>query len=172
MNYPWPFYETANKYANLILEPGSLYGKLLDAHNAGQAGYRNFFVDPNWHNFAPPRGTRIQASPKTVIRSAAGIFYGRDENVPVARRPTNNPPYFILSTYTSTRSIPYRSLARFPRECPRSGEREKPGRKLLSEALAHTYVQQWNFNVQRELPAGLVAQIAYVGSSSHDLLSG
>ena len=55
---PLPFYATASKYANLILQPGSLYGKLLDAHNAGQAGYRNSFVDPNWHNFAPRSDSR------------------------------------------------------------------------------------------------------------------
>ena len=95
----------------MILEPGSLYGELLDAHKAGQAGYRNSFVDPTWHNFAPRVGFAFKATPKTVIRAAGGIFYGRDENVPVARRPTNNPPYFILSGYISDQLHPNIVLA-------------------------------------------------------------
>src|ERR1700730_1851445 len=167
---PLPFYETANKYANLILEPGSLYGKLLDAHNAGQARYRNSFVDPNWHNFAPRVGFAFKLTPKTVIRSAAGIFYGRDENVLVARRPTNNPPYFILSTYTSDQIDPSIVLSQgFPANALDPASVKNP---TVNSYLRHSptpYVQQWNFNVQRELPASWVAQVAYVGSSSHDL---
>ena len=167
---PLPFYETANKYANLILEPGSLYGQLLDAHDAGAAGYRTSFVDPNWHNFAPRVGFAFKLTPKTVIRSAAGIFYGRDENVPVARRPTNNPPYFILSTYTSDQIDPSIVLSQgFPANALDPANVKNPA---VNSYLRHSptpYVQQWNFNVQRELPAGLVAQVAYVGSSSHDL---
>lgn len=167
---PLPFYETANKYANLILEPGSRYGTLLDANNASQAGYRNSFVDPNWHNFAPRVGFAFKLTPKTVIRSAAGIFYGRDENVPVARRPTNNPPYFILSTYTSDQIDPSIVLSQgFPANALDPANVKNPA---VNSYLRHSptpYVQQWNFNVQRELPAGLVAQVAYVGSSAHDL---
>lgn len=167
---PLPFYETNNKYANLILEPGSLYGTLLDASKAGEAGYRNSFVDPNWHNFAPRVGFAFKARPKTVIRAAAGIFYGRDENVPVARRPTNNPPYYILSSFTTDQIDPSIILSQgFPSNALDPTKVKNP---TVNSYLRHSptpYVQQWNFNVQQELPAGLVAQVAYVGSSSHDL---
>lgn len=167
---PLPFYETGNKYSDLILEPGSLYGTLLDAHNADAAGYRNSFVDPNRHNFAPRAGFAFKLTPKTVIRSAAGIFYGRDENVPVARRPTNNPPYFILSTYTSDQIDPSIILSQgFPANALDPANVKNPA---VNSYLRHSptpYVQQWNINIQRELPGALVAQVAYVGSSSHDL---
>jgi hypothetical protein len=53
---PLPFYETDTHYSNVILEPGTLYGSLLDAGNAAQYGYRNSFAYPNWHNFAPRLG--------------------------------------------------------------------------------------------------------------------
>ncbi len=167
---PLPFYETSNHYSNVILEPGPLYGKLLDASQAGQAGYRNSFVDPNWHNFAPRVGFAFKLTPKTVIRAAAGIFYGRDENVPVARRPTNNPPYFILSSFTSDQIDPSIILSQgFPANALDPANVKNP---TVNSYLRHSptpYVQQWNFNIQRELPAGLIAQVAYVGSSSHDL---
>jgi len=87
-----------------------------------------------------------------VIRSAAGIFYGRDENVPVARRPTNNPPYFILSTYTSDQIDPSIVLSQgFPANALDPANVKNPA---VNSHLRHSptpYVQQWNFNVQREL---------------------
>ena len=99
-----------------------------------------------------------------------GIFYGRDENVPVARRPTNNPPYFILSSFTSDQIDPSIMLSQgFPANALDPANVKNP---TVNSYLRHSptpYVQQWNFNVQRELPAGLIAQVAYVGSSSHDL---
>lgn len=167
---PLPFYETANHYSNLILEPGPLYGTILDASNAAAAGYRKSFVDPNRHNFAPRLGFAYQITPKTVIRAAGGIFYGRDENVPVARRPTNNPPYFIQSTYTSDQIDPNIVLATgFPSNALDPASVQIPS---VNSYLRHSptpYVEQWNFTVQRDVGRNFLAQISYVGSSSHDL---
>ncbi len=85
---PLPFYETSNHYADAILEPGPLYGTLLDASQAAQHGYRRSFVDPNFRNFAPRLGFAYQASPATVVRAAdENLRNARDENVPVADRP-------------------------------------------------------------------------------------
>jgi len=101
-----PFYETRDQYSDLILDPGPLYGTLLDASQASAHGYLRSFVDPDWNNFAPRVGFAYKATQNTVIRGAFGVFYGRDENIPVARRPTNNPPYFIQKTYTSDQITP------------------------------------------------------------------
>jgi Carboxypeptidase regulatory-like domain/TonB dependent receptor len=167
---PLPFYETAGHYSNLILEPGSLYGQILDASNAAAAGYRNSFVDPNWHNFAPRLGFAYRITPKTVLRVAAGIFYGRDENVPVARRPTNNPPYFLQTTYTTDQIDPNIVLSEgFPDDALDPANVKHPSVNAYLKHSPTPYVQQWNVNLQRELGAGFVAQGSYVGSSAHDL---
>jgi hypothetical protein len=167
---PLPFYETANHYSNLILDPGPLYGTILDASAAGQNGYSKAFVDPNWHNFAPRVGFAYQLTSKTVVRAAGGIFYGRDENVPVARRPTNNPPYFIQTTYTSDQIDPNIVLSQgFPANALNPATVKTPSVNSYLKHSPTPYVQQWNFNIQQELGAGFVGQVAYVGSSSHDL---
>ena len=167
---PLPFYETQNHYSDVILEPSALYGSLLDASNAGEYGYRNSFTDPNWHNFAPRLGFAYQLTPKTVIRAAAGIFYGRDENVPIARRPTNNPPYFIQTNYTSDQIDPSIVLSQgFPSNALDPSTVQTPAVNSYLKHSPTPYVQQWNFNLQREVGAGFLAQLAYVGSSSHDL---
>jgi hypothetical protein len=167
---PLPFYETANHYSDVILEPGPLYGTILDASQASQAGYRDSFVNPNWHNFAPRLGFAYQVTRTTVVRAAAGIFYGRDENVPVARRPTNNPPYFIQSSYTSDQIDPNLILSQgFPSNALDPANVKTPSVNSYFRHSPTPYVQQWNFNIQQDVGAGFVAQVAYVGSSAHDL---
>ena len=167
---PLPFYETANHYADVILEPGSLYGTLLNASNAAQYGYRNSFVDPNLHNFAPRLGFAWQVDPKTVVRAAGGIFYGRDENVPVADRPTNNPPYYILSSYTSDQIDPSIILATgFPANAIDPSNVKTPSVNSYLKHSPTPYVQQWTLNGQRDIGFGFVGQLTYVGSGTHDL---
>lgn len=167
---PLPFYETSNHYADLILEPGSLYGTLLQASNAAANGYRNSFSNPNYHNFAPRLGLAYKVDSKTVLRAAAGIFYGRDENLGVAGRPTNNPPYYVTTTYTSDQIDPNIILSQgFPAGALTPGATSTPTVNSYPKFAPTPYVQQWNASLQRELPGGLTGQLAYVGSSSHDL---
>jgi hypothetical protein len=167
---PLPFYETANHYANVILDPGPLYGQLLTATQAAQYGYRRSFVNPNFNNFAPRFGFAYQAAPKTVLRAATGLFYGRDENVPVADRPTNNPPYFVSSSYTSDQIDPSIVLATgFPASAINPADVQTPA---VNSYLTHSptpRVFQWNANIQRDIGWGFVGQVTYVGSVTSDL---
>jgi hypothetical protein len=167
---PLPFYETANHYSDVILEPGPLYGTLLDASQAAQHGYRRSFVDPNFRNFAPRLGFAWQASPATVVRAAGGIFYARDENVPVADRPTNNPPYYILSSYTSDQIDPSIVLATgFPANAISPANVKTPSVNSYLKHSPTPYVQQWTLNLQHDFGFGFVGQLSYVGSSTHRL---
>ena len=167
---PLPFYETSNHYADAILEPGPLYGTLLDASQAGQHGYRRSFVDPNFRNFAPRLGFAYQASPATVVRAAGGIFYARDENVPVADRPTNNPPYYVLSSYTSDQIDPSIVLATgFPANAISPTNVKTPSVNSYLKHSPTPYVQQWTLNLQHDFGFGFVGQLSYVGSSTHRL---
>jgi hypothetical protein len=167
---PLPFYETNGHYANVITEPGPLFGQLVQVQDAAQDGYRKSWVNPNYRDFAPRLGLAYQLDPKTVIRAAGGIFYGIDENTAFYYRPGNNPPNFILTTYISDGIDPNIVLSQgFPSTAFDASEVVRP---TVNSFVKHTptpYVQQWNFNIQREVGAGFVAQLAYVGSSSHDL---
>lgn len=165
-----PFYETAGHYSNLVLEPGPLYGTVLDAPQAGKYGYRRSFTDPDWNNFAPRVGLAYKATQKTVIRSAFGVFYGRDENVPVARRPTNNPPYFVGKTYVSDQITPALILGQgIPSNALDVSGIQYPDVNSYLKSTPLPYVLQWNFNAQRELAGGFVLQTGYVGSGGRKL---
>jgi hypothetical protein len=166
-----PWYETSNHYSDFILQPGPADGLLVTAAEAGQYGLRNSFATPDTKNFAPRAGLAYQLTPKTVIRSGFGVFYGRtDENLGISSRPTNNPPYFLRSINTGdqihtlitlSEGIPANILN--PNDVINSNVNSWP----IHMPLPYTY--EWNLNIQQQLGAGFTGQVGYVGSSSHDL---
>jgi hypothetical protein len=166
-----PWYDTTNAFSDFILQPGPAYGLLVTAPEAGQYGLRNSFATPDTKNFAPRVGLAYHITPKTVIRSGFGVFYGRaDENLGISARPTNNPPYFIRSINTGdqvhtlitlSEGIPAGILD--PNHIVNANVNSWP----IYMPLPYTY--EWNINLQRELGRGFTAQLGYVGSTAHDL---
>jgi hypothetical protein len=146
---------------------------LLSATDAPAHGYHRSFQNPNYHNLAPRLGFSYQINPKTVVRAAGGIFYGRDENVPVADRPTNNPPFFIQTAYTSDSTgntpPPIFLDQGFPSNAINPATVLTPATNSFVKNSPTPYVQQWNLNLQRDIGFGFVGQLTYVGSSSHHL---
>jgi len=167
-----PWYETSNKYSDFILQPGPAYGLLVTAADAGQYGFRNSFATPDTKDFAPRVGLAYQISPKTVIRSGFGVFFGRtDENLGISSRPTNNPPFFLRSIATGDQIHTLITLA----EGLPAGLLSNPNNVANSNVnswpiyMPLPYTYEWNLNLQRQLGAGFTIQAGYVGSASHDL---
>ncbi|HXM43650.1 MAG TPA: TonB-dependent receptor [Bryobacteraceae bacterium] len=166
-----PWYEIHNDFSDFILQPGPAYGLLVTAPDASQYGLRNSFATPDTKNFAPRAGLAYQLTPKTVIRSGFGVFYGRtDENLGISSRPTNNPPYFLRSINTSDQihtlmtlegGIPPNLLN--PNDVINANVNSWP----IYMPLPYTF--EWNLNLQQQLGSGFTAQVGYVGSSSHNL---
>ena len=166
-----PWYEIHNDFSDFILQPGPAYGLLVTAPDASTYGLRNSFATPDTKNFAPRAGLAYQLTPKTVIRSGFGVFYGRtDENLGISSRPTNNPPYFLRSIDTSDQihtlmtlegGIPPNLLN--PNDVINSNVNSWP----TYMPLPYTY--EWNLNLQQQLASGFTLQVGYVGSASHNL---
>jgi hypothetical protein len=152
-----------------------------------------FLVSPNNRNnlplqktdFSPRVGLAYNVTPNSVIRAAYGIFW-IPTYVSFSLNPLNDMVNAAATTYTgtvdgthpvSTISLP------FP-----AGVSPPPGRSLglrgtqqfltqvvqsISEVDPSNhpegYVQQWNLDVQRELPAGFFVSAAYVGSKGTHL---
>jgi hypothetical protein len=166
-----PWYEIHNDFSDFILDPGPAYGLLVTAPDASQYGLRNSFANPDTKNFAPRVGLAYQLSPKTVVRSGFGVFYGRtDENLGISSRPTNNPPYFLRSIDTSDQVHTLMTLAGgIPTGLLNPNDVINSNVNSWPTYMPLPYTYEWNLNIQRDIGQGFTAQLGYVGSSSHDL---
>ena len=148
-----------------------------DLVNTPQHPSRTAF--PSWNHASPRIGLSYQVDQYTVIRSGYGIFY-----LPVDVR-WDDAPHNLFINSINTNWVTAQSNGVTP-ENPISnpfpqGVAAPPGRDQafinvqgggnsapLSNYLA-PYVQQWNFDIQRQLPAGTLVDIAYAGSKGTHL---
>ncbi len=148
------------------------------------AGTRNN-ISMEKDNFSPRIGLAYSIGQQTVVRSGYGIFWIPDY-VSFAVNPLNDMVNAAGTTYTGTvdGTHPFNSISLpFP-----SGISPPPGRSLgdkgtqqfLTQVVQSItevdrerhpagYVQQWNLNVERHLPAGFLLSVAYVGSKGTHL---
>ena len=129
-------------------------------------------VDAN--NFSPRVGFAWHVTPKTVIRAGGGIFYGTNWGFGA------QPSQFGISGFGSTTTIvsslngvsPIVSFNNpYPNQLNPSTGSSLGAATLLGQDITYydrsnltPYTGQWNFDIQRELPAGMLLDVAYVGT--------
>jgi Carboxypeptidase regulatory-like domain/TonB dependent receptor len=134
---------------------------------------------PAWKNVSPRVGLSYQLGRNTVIRTGYGMFY-----LPVDGRWDDAPHNLFINSITNT-WLPAQADGVTPRN-PLSnpfpaGIAPPPGRNQsfinvqgngLEAPLSSNpapYVQQWNFDIQRQLPGNTLFDIAYAGSKGTHL---
>jgi hypothetical protein len=135
-------------------------------------------MDP-WRSVSPRIGVSYQVDRNTVVRTGYGIFY-----LPVDVRWNDAPHNLFINTFTQPWEAsldggvtPNDVLSNpFP-----TGIIQPMGRNQalinvqgagLSAALSNNrapYVQQWNFDIQRQLPGNTLVDVAYAGSKGTHL---
>ena len=102
---------------------------------------------------------------KTVIRTGYGRYFGPGQNDDVTAAIDSLPENFSLSAADApTLAYPpdaFLGQLRSQGQTPRSVQRDR------KEPESH----QWTLSVQQELPAGMVAQVAYVGNIGRNQLT-
>jgi hypothetical protein len=130
-------------------------------------------VHPDRNNVAPRAGFAWSVTPGTVIRGGYGVFYNHANRMGREGLLGFNPPFIILADRNISGSGPLRATdAAF-----RLQDGVPPGfvdigtvnlatvsRKAQDPLQRTTYVQQYNFGIQRELPGNVVADVSYVGN--------
>jgi hypothetical protein len=176
------FDPNASNYLNQFLPAGSSTVK-GDAFLIPDGTLNNIALDKD--NLAPRIGLAYSMTPKTILRSGYGIFWVPNY-VSFAVNPDNDMVNAASTTYTGTvdGTHPFNSISLpFP-----NGISPPPGRTLGVQGtqqfltqVVHSitevdrvyhpsaYMQQWNFNIERELPAGFLLSAAYVGSKGTHL---
>jgi hypothetical protein len=128
--------------------------------------------NPNLNKFSPRVGFAWQVLPKTVVRGGYGIFWAPQFSI---GSPLATPGYSVTTSYiasTNGNATPAGSLSNpFP-----SGLTQPAGNSqgaatgngqsisIYDPVSRSPRVQQYSFDVQQELPAGIVLEVGYVGS--------
>jgi hypothetical protein len=131
--------------------------------------------DADRNNVAPRVGFAWSVFDKTVVRGGFGIFFAPN----FAGTGTGLTPFGLAgfaATTTFVGSLDGVTPANLLRNPYPQGLRQPSGNRLglgtllgeniafVDRDLATPYSEQWNLNVQQELPAGVALEVAYVGS--------
>jgi hypothetical protein len=153
---------------------------------AGCTG-RNYFGRKSWRDFGPRAGLAYRLNSKLSLRAAYGIIYEANlfNYYDGTGTPLNNATSNAWSgTYNlSPDSVnPWAGIFNWDSGFPLNrkvsavmnpswGNTSRPGMIDPDYGLS-PYVQQWNFNIQRELPGRTLIDIGYLGNKGTRLRNG
>ena len=161
------------------LYPNAPRGLLL----AGDPGVPDAIIDPEWRKLAPRVGFAFdpQGNGKTSIRGGYGIFNDTPRlvvyNIFPGRQPfsvgtTVSNPYSLTDPYRGQQNVVNALLNYVNGVPPGTTSFQFVTPVLVSsvgQGFTNGYVQQWNFNVQREIVKDFVVTAAYVGTKGTHL---
>src|SRR5437763_2943842 len=124
------------------------------------------YYQPDRNNFAPRLGVVWSPSRfkgKTAIRAGFGVLYGANQNDDFSD------PHESTAARYSLSSAVVKNLS-FPIE-PFISQLQALGLspKGIDRLRHDLYYENWDFDIQQQLPRGFVASAAYTGSEGHDL---
>ncbi|MGH9632586.1 MAG: hypothetical protein ACRD7E_30130, partial [Bryobacteraceae bacterium] len=126
-------------------------------------------------NFAPRIGLAFQMTPKTVLRSGFGIYYGQPDSISHDGdgRFYNQPPEFTEISFPTDRLFEPALVVREgfpPGLLPATEIQPLVSAKTALTFMPAQYASQWFFDLQREIPLSTVVTLSYLGSSSKHMV--
>ena len=123
--------------------------------------------DVSKKQFAPRFGFAYTPIAKTVIRGGYGIFWD-EKLLNIHLTPALSPPFLVpLNFQPDNTGVPNISISNpFGGKAAAGGF---PASTWLENPFKNGYLQQWSFNVQREITSDMVFTAGYVGSKGTHL---
>jgi outer membrane receptor protein involved in Fe transport len=140
----------------------------------GVGGLPRVAANPDRNNFAPRLGLAYRVNQKTVLRAGGGLFYGHNFGVGGGAGPFGTSG-FQASTSIVTSLDGLTPVVQWSDPYPTGFNKPTGSRLGLATLLGQSiqfydrgnvtpYSVQWNFNVQRETPGGILLEVGYAGS--------
>lgn len=165
-DYTTPITEAHNQQSNFDFATGQLVV-------AGQNGASAGLVSTDKDDFAPRLGLAWNPFKNTVIRSGYGRFFSYQEiRTGDPLQLAYNLPFFYQPTFVSDGITPVLTVSGgFP---PLNPSQAVDAGVTASGAgvgshLHAPVLDEWNFNIQQQLPGNILFEVAYVGSKSTHL---
>lgn len=151
------------------VEGNNRFAVLDTANNAlvrvGTNGYGNSPYRQNF-NYQPRVGFAydVYGNNKTVVRGAYGYMSDQPETNAVSGLNTN-PPFRNSVLYSTTAAVPYIPVENLYGGAGAAGI----AISAIDRNFRNAYTQTYNFNLQQEVPAGVVMSLGYYGSVGRHL---
>ena len=159
---------SSGKYTGTLLwgtvnpRPDPVSGRVNEP--ARTAGFGRSLQTSDWNNFAPRAGLAYQVARNTVIRAGAGMFYNSTFFQELQDKRKFYPYNTSQSFTANTGLLPDLS---FSDAGPSYDNTTAIGGWAQNPYNRAPYSVQWNLFVQHQLPAEVVVNAGYVGSSNH-----
>lgn len=135
--------------------------------------------DSSHIKFAPRAGFNFQVNPNMVVRGGYGVFYAP---IYYSTSPSLAPGYTSTTTYvasndnnkTAANSLtnPFPTLLQPTGNSAGASQGNGSSVTVIDSNRRNPVVQQYSFDIEQQLPAGIALQMGYVGSKGRNLLPG
>ena len=184
-----PVYEVADRLSswnpNTIDPSSGLAGAYDFAGDCDVCTGRRYFGTKSWKDFGPRIGFAWRVRERWTMRGAYGIMYEADAPNGYNAIPMGKPASVAWGgTYqlAANAVTPWTGIFNWDQGFPNDrfvpaqidpswGNFQRPGMIDPRYGL-NPYIQNWNFNIQRELPGRFVADFGYVGNKGTRLRAG
>lgn len=140
----------------------------------GVGGLPRICANPDRNNVAPRLGFAYRLDEKTVLRAGGGLFYGHNFGVGGGAGPFGTSG-FQASTSIVTSLDGLTPIVKWSDPYPTGFNKPTGSRLGLATLLGQSvqyydranrtpYSGQWNFSIQREMPANILLEVGYAGS--------
>jgi hypothetical protein len=169
--YFTPWHEEYGHIANLDVAPGFSGVAIVTPGQTGPlsgVSYPAALIRPDHYDFGPRLGIawKPSAASKIVVRAGYGVYYTPNQYNKFESNLAAQPP-FAVTNYITTSTANLLTLS--------DGLLAVPAGKSITNTYAvalnyhDTYIQSWNFSVQRDLPGRLVGEVLYTGTKTTNL---
>ena len=159
--YNGPYTEAHNQIANLDVAAGfaGAASVLPEQTGAFNGIYPGSLIHPDRNNFAPRIGIAWKPMKQTVVRAGYGVNYNLAQYGNIIQNFAFQPPFAITSTNVSSPANLLSLQNGFP-----ATNASVTNNFAVDPNYRLGYVQIWNLDIQRQLPAGVVMNLGYNGS--------
>ncbi len=161
-----PSVQKNNTIANFEIGSGPGDPKLVLAGSQGNSLVDRALQDVNYKQWAPRLGLAYSLDSKTVIRVGAGTFYSNLITEGGMQSLEINPPNALRSVFTTSKSAAP-TLILSDGFAPNALSLANASNVQLASYDTRGVTPtdyQWNFNIQRQLPGGILLEVGYYGN--------
>ena len=160
--YNGPYTEAHNHIANLDVA-SAFAGAVVVL--PGQTGPFNgtfpaSLIHPDRNNFSPRLGLAWRPLKGTVVRAGYGINYNLAQYATVVQNFAFQPPFAVTATNVSSAT----NVLTLQNGFPTASSATVTNNFAVDPNYRLPYVQIWNVDIQRQLPAGILLNVGYNGS--------